>query len=215
MTLERSSSPAVEDGATEPTYADVVQRGRLPERESFQTQVLSLLGSLRIDMQSMVTDLERQRAQSALPTTPKGKGKGKVPPCGANREATTSAACALSWGTRRSAEDGANDDEARMERLWSTSQAEESSMKAPHKHWADRDNEVMDYDEIIVWDDEEEELADTDTKGIRLFKVAERTEKFLESVFSSAIPNTTRRKWREKYGAPNTTATACQFRQSY
>ena len=65
----------------------------------------------------------------------------------------------------------------------------------------------MDYDSVIVWDDEDEEV--TESKGVKLFKVAEKTEKFLSNAFSSAVPDNTRRQWRDKYGAPNTMATAC------
>ena len=81
-----------------------------------------------------------------------------------------------------------------------------SSSSTPSKHWADRDDEVMDYEAELVWDDNDEA---TGRKGVKLFKVAEKREKFLTAAFSSGVPNTTRRQWRDKYGAPNTTATAC------
>ena len=50
----RNSSPA-EDlvDPTAETYADVVRRDQTHASESFQSQVLALLGSLRTDMQSM------------------------------------------------------------------------------------------------------------------------------------------------------------------
>ena len=218
MNLERSSSTTInlEEG-TETTYADVVG-GRLPERETFQTQVLSLLGSLKTDMQSMgerVSELERQRAQSALPTTPKGKGKRKAPPCGVNEAAAFAPrAPPLGTCTRQGAEadDDSCDDGERTERprahSTSPSPAEDTPVAASSKHWADRDDEIMDYSAELVWDDDEEEEP-ADTKGIKLFKVTERTERFLGNAFSSAVPNATRRQWREKYGAPNTTVTAC------
>lgn len=69
--------------------------------------------------------------------------------------------------------------------------------------WADRPpEESVDYDMLEVsWDvDPEDDLSEG--KGIKLFKVGEKTEKFLESNFSSTVPNQTRRQWRDKYGAP-------------
>ena len=65
----------------------------------------------------------------------------------------------------------------------------------------------MDYEAELVWDDEDEETPES--KGIALFKVREKTEKFLVATFSSPTLNTTRHQWRDKYSAPNTVATAC------
>ena len=65
-----------------------------------------------------------------------------------------------------------------------------SSSLTPSKHWADRNDEEA-------------------TGDVKLFKVAEKTETFHTTAFSSGVPTTTRRQWRDKYGAPNTTATAC------
>ena len=67
------------------------------------------------------------------------------------------------------------------------------------KSWADRDDEVMNYDaEMLMTSSAEAE------KGIKLFKVAENTEKFQGCHFSSAASNQTRRQCMDKYGAPNT-----------
>ena len=41
---------------------------------------------------------------------------------------------------------------------------------------------------------------------MKLFKIGEKTEKFLASAFATAIPNAIRCQWRDKYGAPNTPA---------
>ena len=66
----------------------------------------------------------------------------------------------------------------------------------------------MDYDAVIVWDEEDEEVVES--KGVKLFKVVEKMKKFLSNAFSSGVPNTTRCQWCDKYGAPpNTVATAC------
>ena len=64
-----------------------------------------------------------------------------------------------------------------------------------------------DYDTELVWDDEDDDQPDS--KVVKLFKIGEKTEKFLASVFATAIPNVTRRQWCDKYGAPNTPGTAC------
>ena len=61
----------------------------------------------------------------------------------------------------------------------------------------------MDYEAEVTWDVDDDDL--TETKGDKLFKVGERTEKFLDSHFSGPVPNQT----RDKYGAPSTTGTAC------
>ena len=63
----------------------------------------------------------------------------------------------------------------------------------------------MDYS-TAGWDKDPEDEALQSTK---LFKVEEKTEKFLGTHFSTAISNTARRQLKEKYGAPNISATAC------
>lgn len=65
----------------------------------------------------------------------------------------------------------------------------------------------MDYDAETPWGDSEDDTPDG--KGAKLFKVGEKTEKFLSHHFSVAVPNATRRQWKDKYGAPNTPVTAC------
>ena len=62
------------------TYADAVRSQDL--QADFQLQVLSMLGGLRTDVQSMgdrVSHLECEQAQSAQTHTPKGKGKAPIP----------------------------------------------------------------------------------------------------------------------------------------
>ena len=68
---------------------------------------------------------------------------------------------------------------------------------------------MIDYDAEVAWDDNEDDDDAADHKGIKLFKVTEKTEKFLTIAFTSASPNTTRRQWRDKFGAPHTNPTAC------
>ena len=80
------------------------------------------------------------------------------------------------------------------------------SSSTSSKHWADRDNEVMDFKAGFDWEYDDEA---TGSKGVTLFKVTEKTEKFLTVVFSSGVPNTARCQWRVKYGASNTKATSC------
>jgi len=68
-----------------------------------------------------------------------------------------------------------------------------ASDRAPRsKHWADRDDEMMDYTTELVWVDEAEDQPDS--KGVKLFKIGEKTEKFLTSAFATALPNATRRQ---------------------
>ena len=159
---------------------------------SFQSSVLAMLGNMRSDMQSMqakIADLD-DRTQSVPASPYKSKGKGRAP-------------------LRRSLEEDGNaernqhGDDDRQERESSVV----SDGTARNKNWADRDNEVMDYTTELVWDDEDDDQPDS--KGVKLFKIGEKTEKFLTSAFATALPNATRRQWRDKYGAPNTPATAC------
>jgi len=160
---------------------------------SFQSSVLAMLGDMRSDMQSMqakIADLD-DRTQSVRASPYNSKGKGKAP-------------------LRRSMEEDVNagrnprgEDDRHDEREPSVA----SDGAARSKHWADRNDEMMDYTTELVWDDEDEDQPDS--KGVKLFKIGEKTEKFLTSAFATALPNATRRQWRDKYGAPNTPATAC------
>lgn len=50
----------------------------------------------------------------------------------------------------------------------------------------------MDYDTEVTWDDEDK-TADSG-KGVKLFKVAEKTQKFLDCHFTSAVSNQARRQ---------------------
>ena len=159
---------------------------------SFQSLVLTMLGDMRSDMQSMqakIADLE-DRTQSVRASPYNSKGKGKAP-------------------LRRSTDEDKN---ARRNPRSEDNCDERESSTAPdgtthNKHWADRDGKLMDYDTELVWDDEDNDQPYS--KGVKLFKISEKTEKFLASAFATAIPNATRCQWRDKYGAPNTQATAC------
>lgn len=74
--------------------------------------------------------------------------------------------------------------------------------------WADRSvNEEVDFSLEVNFDDEFEE--ETEAKGTKLFKATEKTEKFLACYFTTAVPNQTRRQWKDKFGAPSTPYTAC------
>ena len=194
MALQRSDSTANLDGKSSATYADAVRREPSPSPATFQAQVLSMLGGLRSDMQSMgerVSHLERERTQSVPSRTPKGKGKAL-----ANAAKTASEAAADRVPTRAD-NPAATTDEDR----------DPASSASTSKNWADRDDEIMDFSSELVWDDDEDDPSES--KGVKLFKVAEKTEKFLSNSFYTAAPNATRRQWRDKYGAPNTTNTAC------
>ena len=65
--------------------------------------------------------------------------------------------------------------------------------------------EKPDFSVIPTWDDEEE----TESKGVKSFKVSEKTESFPSCAFTSTEPNQTRRHWCNKFGFPNAAATAC------
>ena len=85
----------------------------------------------------------------------------------------------------------------------------EQDLRPPPTLWEDEQGDMIDYDAEVAWDDNEDDDDPADYKGIKLFKVTEKTEKFLTIAFTSASPNTTRRQWRDKFGAPHTNATAC------
>ena len=78
------------------------------------------------------------------------------------------------------------------------------SSLSPGEEWGDNVDVSMDY----TVEDWESDSGDTPS-STKLFKVEERTEKLLANHFSAAVSNPTRRQWKEKYGAPNLTATAC------
>ena len=169
MALRRSSSPA--NDLLEPTtgtYADVIRGDQPHVSESFQFQVLALLGSLQTDMQSMGDRISKLEQTQSVPTdTPKGKDKGKKPAHGPGEEDEVD----------RGVDDDHHACRDDSEHLHSTSPPVTS------RHWADRDNEVMDYDAVIVWDGEDEEVVES--KGVKHFKVAEKTEKFLSNALWS------------------------------
>ena len=75
--------------------------------------------------------------------------------------------------------------------------------------WCDRDvDESMDFSTDIHWPNDDEEEEGTG-KGVKLFKVSDKISTLINNCFSTAAPNTVRRQWRDKYGAPNLNATAC------
>ena len=157
----------------------------LEQSTEFQDRVLESLSMLQDGMQSIksrVTSLEEE-AQSATPSPiPRGPGSS----------------CDSTGRVQRSTRQSLQDDPFPT----LTPPRSESTL-----HWADRDDEVMDYEAEVTWDVDDDDL--TETKGVKLFKVGERTEKFLDSHFSGPVPNQTRHQWRDKYGAPSTTGTAC------
>jgi hypothetical protein len=70
----------------------------------------------------------------------------------------------------------------------------------PVPQWADRsvnDLEVPEYEEVIVWQDEEDGSEGSSTK---LFSVSENTKTLLQESFRKGVPNATRRQMREKFG---------------
>ena len=157
------------------------------ENNPFQAEVLAMLAEMKSGMHSMssrISELEHGKTQSVLPTSHTPKGKGKAP-----RSHSTDASPAA----ETSCDDNPRDEDDR-ETVATTDPTRRS------KHWADRDDEVMDYEAELVWDNEYEETPDS--KGITLFKVGEKTEKFLAAAFSSAASNTTRRQWRATNTVP-------------
>ena len=73
--------------------------------------------------------------------------------------------------------------------------AREGQREQSH-HWADAAEEV-DYSTIPIWPEDDDNQTE-DSKGLNLFKVSEKTEKFLTNSFLTAVPNTVRRQWRKK-----------------
>lgn len=153
-----------------------------PEPKDFQSMVISMLGDLQGSMQSMtyrIEELEAQRSSTwhkvLKQSTTWHEVLNHVKILHKGREIPHLYCKAKTWMTPSPA---AN----------STS-----------KNWADRDDEEMDYSTDIDPDDDF-----PDSKDIKLFKVAEKTEKFLSTHFTAVVSNQTRRQWRDKYGAPNT-----------
>ena len=177
MALQRSDSTENLDGKSSATYGDAVRREPSPSPATFQAQVLSMLGGFRRDIQSMgerVSHLERERTQSVPSRTPKGKGKAL-----ANAAKTASEAAANRAPTRADDPAATTDEDCGPASSASTS-----------KNWADRDNEIMDFSSELVWDGDEDDPSES--KGLKLFKVAEKTERFLSNSFYTAAPNATR-----------------------
>ena len=148
-------------------------------------------------------------AQSATPASVKVQSAApasitKAPPASATVQSATPASATVQSTTPATGV-------AQNDSLWSVdAQSQDPNSHPPSTStlWEDALDEGMDYDAVPVWDDDEEDDA-TDHKGVKLFKVSEKTEKFLTHAFTSASPNTTRRQWRDKFGAPHTNATAC------
>ena len=161
----------------------------------FEARVLFMLGGLQTGMQSMekrVANLE-DKGKHELRSSP-GHDVTKVQSaCGASthRVQSTPQRTPAVQSTGRS-----------------PSTDQDVSQDTDSGHWADRVDVSMDYSAIPTWDDDEED-DNSEVKGVKLFKVSEKTEKFLSVYFSSAAPNQGRRQLRDKYGAPNITATAC------
>jgi len=88
----------------------------------------------------------------------------------------------------------------------SKSQSDSSSGYAAGYSWADKMDEVEKLRESMTEDPDID--GEQDTKGVKLFSLSESSKAFLEPVFTSAIPNTTRRQLKDKFGAPNTAFTA-------
>lgn len=160
------------------------------QQSSFETRVLQMLGHLSDDMQSMgerLCDLEGRQTSTdvdaaSIASIAEGEAHGSTTCTG-----TKPAQSAKGKGP--------------------SPLAIASSDETDPNLWANRDEESMDYNFEVHFDDEEEDSIEA--KGVKLFKVSEKTEKFLNNAFSSGSANTIRRQWRDKYGAPQTTATAC------
>ena len=196
MALERNASPS-EDGFTTTTAAECRQP---PENATrFQTEVLAMLGEMRSGMHSMsgrISELEHDRTQSAPPSSHTPKGKGKAPRRrSVERDASSTGAGATSGGDTPECSHDVID---REERAFSVT----SDRTTRSRHWADRDDEVMDYDAELVWDDEDDEPPDS--KGAKLFKIGERIVKFLatacptlDKVIKGRLPAATKSRDRQ------------------
>ena len=151
-------------------------------RNNFEAMVLEILGDLQDSMQSMkdrVIDLEEAQAQSAGPASIQHQVARSVIPSAPSCEEARNLA----------------------QEVQSTEQPTLSpAANGTSRHWSDRDDENMDY-AAVTWDiDPDEEFQEG--KGIKLFKVTQKTEQFIITHFTAGVSNQTRRQWRDKYGAP-------------
>ena len=67
---------------------------------------------------------------------------------------------------------------------------------------------MTDMESEIFWAIEPEDEAEMELSS-KVYKISEKTEKFMSTHFSAAVPNKTRRMWKEKLGATNINAIAC------
>ena len=58
-------------------------------------------------------------------------------------------------------------------------------------------------------DSDDEQDGKAATTGTKLFPVSQKTESFLSSCFTTALPNQVRRQWKAECGAPHTGVAAC------
>lgn len=75
----------------------------------------------------------------------------------------------------------------------SAREVQDSTPLTAGTNWDDRHDEAMDYSLELTWEDEDEESA-PDAKGVKLFKVSEKTEKFLQNTFSITSSDSVRRQ---------------------
>ena len=180
---------------------------------NFESTVLAMLEGLKKGMQSMeyrVASLEDKETQSVSRSTESARGEDTEHEALSTREARSDYHTEVQ-STRGGMPTPKVLSDARPPRVQSTQPATSSPAQEPQDSnlWADRVDVSMDYSVLPEWDNEPDEEETPEGKGIRLFKVSDKTEKFLSVYFSSAVPNQVRRQWRDKYGAPNTPATAC------
>ena len=155
----------------------------------FESQVLTMLRNLRGDMQSMgtrVTNLEATRTQSAPASQTQSVTSDASTP------KTQSVTCLT----------------PPLGEVQNSTLEQSSTTLKPG--WGERPAvEQPDFSLIPVFDDGDEDENTEGGGGVKLFKVSQKTETFLKTSFSTAAPNQVRRQWRDKFGAPNTTYTAC------
>ena len=70
-------------------------------------------------------------------------------------------------------------------------------------HWADRDDERMDYHTQVTWPD------DLETECSHLTEVSNSTRSLLIGSFAAPVSNTTRREWKKGHIVPNVDSTKC------
>ena len=84
-----------------------------------------------------------------------------------------------------------------------TSPRHDKSPLPARTHWADRDDERMDYHTQVMWPD------DLETECSHLTEVSNSMRSLLIGSFAALVSNTTRREWKKGHIVPNVDSTKC------